>query len=100
MVEERLTPVIRVSCVQEAISSNSIHVHRRYYPRECRSLHQGRSYGYRSQGELVDKKAVKEKKFHIITENTRVFLNGNTLSARGIGQTSLSSTGFARVCAP
>ena len=25
-------------------------------------------------GELVDKKAVKEKKFHIITENTRTFL--------------------------
>lgn len=25
-------------------------------------------------GELVDKKAVKEKKFHIITENTRAFL--------------------------
>jgi 2-dehydro-3-deoxyphosphogluconate aldolase/(4S)-4-hydroxy-2-oxoglutarate aldolase len=25
-------------------------------------------------GELVDKKAIKEKKFHIITENTRVFL--------------------------
>jgi len=25
-------------------------------------------------GELVDKKAVKEKKFHIITENTRSFL--------------------------
>jgi 2-dehydro-3-deoxyphosphogluconate aldolase/(4S)-4-hydroxy-2-oxoglutarate aldolase len=25
-------------------------------------------------GELVDKKAVKEKKFNIITENTRAFL--------------------------
>jgi 2-dehydro-3-deoxyphosphogluconate aldolase / (4S)-4-hydroxy-2-oxoglutarate aldolase len=25
-------------------------------------------------GELIDKKAIKEKKFHIITENTRVFL--------------------------
>lgn len=26
-------------------------------------------------GELVDKKAMKEKKFHVITENTRAFLN-------------------------
>lgn len=25
-------------------------------------------------GELVDKKAMKEKKFHVITENTRAFL--------------------------
>jgi 2-dehydro-3-deoxyphosphogluconate aldolase/(4S)-4-hydroxy-2-oxoglutarate aldolase len=25
-------------------------------------------------GELVDKKAVNEKKFHVITENTRLFL--------------------------
>jgi 2-dehydro-3-deoxyphosphogluconate aldolase/(4S)-4-hydroxy-2-oxoglutarate aldolase len=25
-------------------------------------------------GELVDKKAIKEKKFHVITENTRAFL--------------------------
>jgi 2-dehydro-3-deoxyphosphogluconate aldolase/(4S)-4-hydroxy-2-oxoglutarate aldolase len=25
-------------------------------------------------GELVDKKAIKEKKFHIITESTRAFL--------------------------
>jgi 2-dehydro-3-deoxyphosphogluconate aldolase/(4S)-4-hydroxy-2-oxoglutarate aldolase len=34
-------------------------------------------------GELVDKKAIKEKKFHVITENTRAFLKA-IREARGI----------------
>jgi 2-dehydro-3-deoxyphosphogluconate aldolase/(4S)-4-hydroxy-2-oxoglutarate aldolase len=38
-------------------------------------------------GELVDKKAMKEKKFHIITENTRAFLK-TIREARGQGSGS------------